>query len=196
MSLIPAGIVLAQIDPAGAETWLRKAVVWLADRYQGDALGLALSDAEPATELAYLLSGRGASTLMQRSQSFLAVVLLDLISASSLSSTTTPATICFLSTRAPSCCVSDDPGQFRYDGENIELESALPYAGDWLPTNGWITAPHHEAIAPRWLERTGRSWLALACVAVLRDHYDIWLIRRPLGNGAPPTEGGEARRRS
>lgn len=185
VSLVPAAIVLGRSDPELAGRWLRDAVVWLANRYEGEGLGLGAYDAEPATEIGYLLSAWGEIELPRRHQSYLATVLLDLISALELGELYTEARNEFLAVDAYAefLHVPDTAAQFRYDGEDIELELDPPYAEQWTPREGWITAPHQGEAASRWLERAGQEWLALACASVLRDRHDIGLARRLLVRG-------------
>ncbi len=185
VSLIPAAIAVGRSAPDLAARWLRDAVVWLANRYEGDSLGLGAHDAEPLTEIGYLLSVWGDIDLPHRRQSYMATVLLDLISALELGELYTDARNELLAVDAhiELLHVPDTAGQFRYDGEDIELELDPPYVEEWTPRDGWITAPHQAEAAPRWLELAGHPWLALACGSVLRDRHDIGLVRRLLVRG-------------
>jgi hypothetical protein len=183
ISLIPAAIVIGRSDPDLAARWLRDAVVWTANCYEGEGLGAY--DADPPMEIGYLLSAWGDIDLPRRRQSYLATVLLDLISALELGELYTEARNEFLAVNAHAelLHVPDTPSQFRYDGVDIELELDPPYAEQWTPRDGWITATHQAEAAPRWLELAGHEWLALACASVLRDRHDIGLARRLLVRG-------------
>jgi hypothetical protein len=185
VSLIPAAIMVGRSNPALAARWLRDAVVWLANRYEGDALGLGAHTADPPTEIGYLLSAWGEIDLPRRRQSYLTTVLLDLISALELGELYTEARneLLAVDAHAELLHVPDTAAQFRYDGEDIELELDPPYAEQWTPRDGWITAPHQAGASPRWLERAGHEWLAVACASVLRDRHDIGLVRRLLARG-------------
>jgi hypothetical protein len=181
-SLIPAAIVVGRHDPELAARWLREAVVWLANRYDDERLGLSAYDADPPAEIGYLLSGWPHSVLPRRHQSYLASVLLDLISALELGElyNDTRHELLAVNAHPELLHVPDTVAQFRYDGENIELEVDPPYEERWTPREGWMTAPHHDETGPRWLERAGYAWMALACASVLRDRHDIGLVRRLL----------------
>lgn len=180
VSLIPPAIAVARHDRPVAAGWLRDTVVWLADRYEGEQRGLAGYDADPPTEIGYLLSAWPHSDLPRRPPSYLASVLLDLISALELGELyeETRRELLAVNAHPELLHVPDTVAQFRYDGADIELEVDPPYAEHWTPQDGWMTAPHHVESAPRWLERAGRPWMALACASVLRDRHDIGLVRR------------------
>jgi len=55
VSVIPAVLALATVDREAAKTHLKRCTVWLCDRYERDALGLAREDATPEEEVEYLM---------------------------------------------------------------------------------------------------------------------------------------------
>ena len=82
VSVIPAILALATVDREAAETHLKRCTVWLCDRYERAALGLAREDATPEEEIEYLIGGPFESVqLDRRPDSLLAPVLLDLAAA-------------------------------------------------------------------------------------------------------------------
>ena len=76
--------------------------------------------------------------------------------------------------------LTDLPASTDPCGVNGELEIDPPYTEGWTPRDGWMTAPHQAEAVPRWLERAGHPWAALACASILRDRHDVGLIRRYL----------------
>ena len=79
VSVIPAVLALATVDREEAETHLERCTVWLCDRYERDALGLAREDPTPEEEIEYLIGGPFESVqLERRPDSLVAPVLLTL----------------------------------------------------------------------------------------------------------------------
>jgi hypothetical protein len=83
-SLIAPTVVLARLDSYAATAFLRSVSEWVLDRHDPDKSGLGLADIQENEEVAVerLLGGALASTtLAVRLQSYVATVLLDLMSA-------------------------------------------------------------------------------------------------------------------
>jgi hypothetical protein len=180
VSLLAPAVLLVE-DRALVERWLRAAVVWVADRYEQPLLGLGSVDADPEQEVGYLLSALEHIDLQRRRDSYLATVLLDLLSALELRQLYAEARHELEAVHAFPLLLHapDSPAALRRDGKGIEQEIGPPYA-DGLPEGDWIAATHQRDAQPMWLERAGCGWVALACSSVLRDRHDIGLVRRML----------------
>ena len=187
VSLVPAALVLVPIDRGLTAAWLRSTLIWTANRYDGELLGLAPVRSDPEEEVGYLLSALEHVDLPRRRQSYIASILLDLLAVLSLDDLYAAARHDLLAVDAlPDLLyVPDTEAQFIYDGDGIEQEVSPPYS-ETLPAGGSAhVAPHHRDSDPKWLERIGRPWAALACSSVVRDRHDVGLIRRQLKRSAP-----------
>src|SRR5262249_4027951 len=161
------------------------------NRYDGELLGLASVRSDPEEEVGYLLSALEHVDLPRRRQSYIASILLDLLAVFGLDDLYAAARHDLLAVDAlPDLLyVPDTEAQFIYDWDGIEQEVSPPYS-ETLPTEGNAhVAPHHKDSDPKWLERIGRPWAALACSSVVRDRHDVGLIRRQLKQSAPIAEG-------
>lgn len=182
VSLVPPALVLGPIDRALTATWLRSTLIWTANRYDGELLGLAPVRSEPKEEIGYVLSALEHVDLPPRRQSYIATILLDLLAALGLEDLYPVARHDLLAVDAlPELLyVPDTSAQFIYVGDGIEQEISPPYAEHWPNEAGESVAPHHADTAPHWLERIGRPWTAFACSSVVRDRHDFGLIQRLL----------------
>jgi hypothetical protein len=180
VSLIAPAVLLRPGREALLTRWLRETVRWVADRYDGELLGLADPDAGPEAEVEYALSALEHVERPRRRESYLAAVVLDLASALELGDLYDDARHEFLAVGVhPELLHSPDTvDQYRRDGARIEQEVNPPYIERWTPADGWRTAPHHtELPESRWLLRIGRPWEQLALSSVLRDRHFISAIR-------------------
>lgn len=169
--------------------WLRAAAVWVIDHYE-TGMGLGNVEATPAAEVAYLLSAFEHIDPPPHRTSYLATVILDLISTLELGGLY-PDAAHDLSVFAPPELLHLPPTRAQYleDGDEISQETGVAYTPEWVPHDGWKTAPHHDHVEPSWLEANGRGWEKLAVSSVTRDRHDVGLIRRMLPGRAPTGDG-------
>jgi len=109
VSMIPAVLALATVDGEAAETHLKRCAVWLCDRYERDALGLAREDATPQEEIEYLIGGPFESVQLERrpTRSWLPCSSTSLPCSASRTCTPTSTTMCRRCVSARKC--SDSP---------------------------------------------------------------------------------------
>ena len=166
------------------EPWLEAIAVWLCDHYEQEELGLARLDASPDDEAAYLLgSAFESNSVTKRSESFLAAVLLDLLTCLGLKGLYELAVNDFRAVRLypQALHVPDDESQYARDG-TARLEVNVPYPEAWEPTEGWKLTTHHRLVESYRLERLGRSWDHIAISSVLRDRLFLPSVRALLAD--------------
>lgn len=181
LSLIPPALLLAPGDDAVLTSWMRRVIRWVADRYEGESLGVAGVDATPEIEVDYMLGDLEHIDLPKRRESLVAGVLLDLASLLELADIFDDARHEFLAVEIVPDLRHPPDGRdaWRRDGEGMRQELNPPYleASDQM-TGGWKTAPHHDADAQAlWAVRVGLEWEALAVWCLLRDRFTVPLLR-------------------
>ena len=178
VSLIPVVCLLGPDDADVLEPWLRAAAIWVCDHY-ADGLGLGGVETKPAEEISYLLSAFEHIEPPPHRSSYLAAVILDLISALELDQTYSDARHDLMVHAPPEILhLPDTRAQYLFDGDGIQQELRPPYKDVWQPIDDWKSAPHHEQTEPSWLEASGKGWEKLALSSVTRDRHDVGLIRR------------------
>lgn len=188
VSLIPPALVLIR---CGRKEQLSEHLIavtkWIADRYDGDHIGLASTVAEPTGEAEYLL-GRAfpvGQRRGRRSESNVSTVVLDLAALFGLNDLYKTARNEFLAVNALAAVLesSDDGSQYRADDSALRFEPNMSYR-DELVDNLLETAPHYpRELHDRYLQRVGRPWDLLAVSALLRDRHFLSAIVQV---GTPP----------
>jgi hypothetical protein len=174
VSVIPVVLALATIDREAAETHLKRCTVWLCDRYERDALGLARDDATPEEEVEYLIGGPFESVqLERRPDSLIAPVLLDL--AATLGSTDLYGDI-YNDVLAVRICpqvlrLADGPDQYSRIGNGNRIDPNVDFAESLA--DGEVVAPHHNDKAGESQIASGHAWDLLAIGSALRDRYYV-----------------------
>ena len=174
VSVIPAVLALATVDREAAEMHLKRCTVWLCDRYERDALGLAREDATPEEEIEYLIGGPFESVqLERRPDSLVAPVLLDL--AASLGSTDLYGDI-YNDVLAVRICpqvlrLADGPDQYSRTGNGNRIDPNVDFAESLA--DGEVVAPHHNDKAGESQVASGHAWDLLAIGSALRDRYYV-----------------------
>lgn len=159
--------------------WMREAVRWTADRYEGESLGLAGLDANPEQEVDYLLGDLEHIALPRRRESFVAGVLLELASVLELPGLYDDARHEFHAVETVPELRHPPSGRDAWlrDGPGMRQELNAPYAERFGDTDGWQTAPHHHVESPSWPIRVGLEWETLAVWGLLRDRFSAALLR-------------------
>jgi len=174
VSVIPAVLALAAIDGEAAETHLKKCTVWLCDRYERNALGLAREDATPREEIEYLIGGPFESVqLERRPDSLLAPVLLDL--AAELGFSDLYGDI-YNDVQAVRICpqvlrLADGPDQYSRTGSGNRIDPNVDFAESFAGAE--VIAPHHNDKAGESQVANGQTWDLLAIGSALRDRYYV-----------------------
>lgn len=174
VSVIPAVLALATVDREAAETHLRRCTVWLCDRYERDALGLAREDATPEEEVEYLIGGPFESVQLERwPDSLVAPVLLDL--AAALGSTALYGDI-YNDVLAVRICpqvlrLADEPDQYSRTGNGNRVDPNVDFAESLA--DGEVVAPHHNDTSGESQVAGGHAWDLLAVGSALRDRYYV-----------------------
>jgi hypothetical protein len=162
--------------------YLRSAIKWVADHYDGGNAGLAGPYATPEEETKYLLGSPFEHTnLRLRSESYIATQLLDLCAVLQESELFDLARNEFLAVDIclPVLEVDDTPAQYSINTNGHHYEPNMPYAESWRPSEGWNVAPHHRRGADLFYpERVGEPWDQLAISCVLRDRHFVKNWRR------------------
>lgn len=179
VSPIPVCLVLARSDPSRAAIYLRRATVWLCDRYERGEFGLASADASPDEEIARVLGSPFESVELQRRPvSQVAGVLLDVAALLRLRDVYADVRNDTLAVEiVPDVLLTDDTAdQFSRSGFSNRWDHNPDYT-DELPTEG-PAAPHlGEAGSERRLVTSGRAWDLLAVSGALRDRHFPAAIR-------------------
>lgn len=184
VSLIPPVLLLTKTgNGKGIASILKGVVRWIGDRYEKDSFGLAGTHATPEDEVNYLLGTPFEHVeLRRRSESYVSTVVLDLAAMLQLGDVYGVARNDFLAVDAMSCVVEtrDTPGQYVLGASDARYEPNMRYKDEWMPTDGWKVAPHHQrGEEPYYLARIGRHWDHLAISSVLRDRH-FWATCRDL----------------
>jgi hypothetical protein len=175
VSVIPVVLALAAVDREAAETHLKRCTVWLCDRYERNALGLAREDATPDEEIEYLIGGPFESVqLERRPDSLVASVLLDL--AAVLGFSDLYADI-YNDVRAVRICpqvlrLADGPDQYSRTGSGNRIDPNVDFA-ESLTGGGEVIAPHHNDNTGESQVTNGETWDLLAIGSALRDRYYV-----------------------
>ena len=184
VGLIPSVLLLQKHKPRAAKKLLEKTTVWISDRYENGADGLASWGTKPADEIDRAFGGAFEHIRLRgrRSSSHVASVTLDLaalcgyrklygdIRNDHLAARVVPVVL-----RCP-----DGPDQYVLTGEANRWELNPDYP-DALPSDRHLDIPHHnEADNPRALIRAGRPWDLLAVSASLRDRHFFDAIRESI----------------
>ena len=178
VSLIAPAILTARHDPAAAQRYLSRSVVWVADRYDANsgALGLAGTTADAGTEVAYLLGAPFENGPARRSLSYLATVLTDLAAIIPHSGDLYTDTVNdFLAVDADSQLLRADArrAQWRPDGAGVTLAPRVRYTEPMPPDS--CAARHFQDPAP-----PVPAWDALALTSVTRDRHVVNVLRNNL----------------
>jgi hypothetical protein len=178
VSFLAPAILLAD-RPAIVTSWLREAVRWTADRYEGESLGLAGIDASPQQEVDYLLGDLEHITLPPRRESLVAGTLLDLAAVLELAELYDDVRHEFHAVNTVPELRHPPGGREAWmrDGDGVRHELNAPYAERFDDTAGWQTAPHHWAQAGSWPRLVGLEWEALALWGLLRERFSAPLLR-------------------
>jgi hypothetical protein len=191
VSFLAPALLLAG-RPTILTTWLREAVRWTADRYEGESLGLAGIDADPKQEVDYLLGDLEHITSPPRRESLVAGALLDLASVLELADLYDDARHEFHAVNTVPELRHPPGGREAWmrDGDGVRHELNAPYAERFDETAGWQTAPHHGAKGASWPARVGLEWEALAVWGLLRDRFSAPMLREILA--APRDDNPDA----
>jgi hypothetical protein len=174
VSMIPVVLALATVDREAAEAHLKRCAVWLCDRYERDALGLAREDATPEEEIEYLIGGPFESVqLERRPDSLVAPVLLDLAAVLGFSGLYADI---YNDMHAVRICpqvlrLADGPDQYSRTGSGNRIDPNVDFA-EWL-TDGGVIAPHHNDNVGESQVTNGQTWDLLAIGSTLRDRYYV-----------------------
>ncbi len=174
VSVIPATLVLATVDQEAAQTHLRRCTVWLCDRYERDALGLAREGAAPEEEIEYLIGGPFESVQLERRRdSLLAPVLLDLAAVLGFADLYADIYNDVQAVRIyPEVLrLADGPDQYSRTGNGNRIDPNVDFAESL--TDGGPIAPHHNDNAGESQVKNGAVWDLLAIGSALRDRYYI-----------------------
>ena len=175
VSLIPPVLLLRRRHRAAAAGVLKRATVWLCDRYERGEFGLAQTGLSPRQEVDRLLGERFEHVQVRgrRSTSLAAAVLLDLAAVCRFSkmyedirNDQQAVHLVPLVLRTPN---SVDQYSISGDSNRWELNPCYP---DRLPRGRPLNLPHH-AEPERTLVRQGRPWDLLAVSSALRDRHFI-----------------------
>lgn len=182
VSLVPVAVMLAlrQDHRHVLETHLKEVLRWLGDLYDDDGLGLADAEADPETEVAYLLGGAFEHVEHERrSTSLLAAVLHDVASSLELGRLYDDIRNDTEAVGAhPAVPLPADAADQNLLGSALRVAMSPGYVDDWTRRDGWKTAPHQtDDSAAFYLGRIERPWDQLAISAVLRDRYWLWPVR-------------------
>lgn len=181
ISLIPAALALASRGADPLSHYLGRVASWTCDFYEGDGIGLAPADADPAQEVDYLLGGSFEHISRPvRRLSYIATVVLDLAAALELPQLYDDARNDFLAVEAvPAVPLPrDDDAQYQVGRADVPLDTSPNYASAWANGDLWKMAPHHDEDLSRYfLGRIERSWDHLAICCVTRDRHWVAAIR-------------------
>lgn len=180
VSLIPPAILLGHSSRNVLAPWLTSVVRWVADRYEGESLGLAGVDADPAAEIEYLLGDLEHIEQPRRRESLVAGAVLDLASVLELEDVFDDARHEFLAVELVPELRYPPSGRDAWlrDGPGLRQELNPPYVESYAETPDWHTAPHHRrGPAELWPVAVGLEWEALAACGLLRDRFDAVLLR-------------------
>ncbi len=162
--------------------YLRSAIKWVADHYDGGNAGLAGPYATPAEETKYLLGSPFEHTnLRLRSESYIATQLLDLCAVLEEPELFELARNEFLAVDIclPVLQVDDTPAQYSINSNGQHYEPNMPYAESWSPSEAWKVAAHHKRGPDLFYpECVGEPWDQLAISCVLRDRHFVKNWRR------------------
>jgi hypothetical protein len=183
VSFLSPALLLAD-RPELLTAWMREAVRWTADRYEGEGLGLAGVDANTEQEVDYLLGDLEHVALPRRRESLVAGALLDLASVVELPGLYDDVRHEFLAVETVPDLRHPPNGRDAWmrHGHGVRQELNAPYAGRFDETDGWQTAPHHGVEESLWPARVGLEWEALAVWTLLRDRFSAPLLREFLVN--------------
>jgi len=195
IALVPAAITLSRSDPDVLRLWLRKVTVWVCDRHDREP-GLASVFAAPLEEIEQLLGDPYEHLDVQpRKISFIATVVLDLVSALGVRDLYDDAYNDFAAVGIACPVVEplDEVGQYQLEGDGIRLELNIAFDSDQSQTSeGWKTAVHHRRCPDDFLlDRMGRSWELLACSLLLRDRHFLTATRAIASSVAAVESNGQ-----
>lgn len=181
VSLVPAAITLGRSHGEELRQWLRQVVVWVCDRHDRKP-GLASAFASPLEEIEQLLGDPYEHLEVRpRRISFIATVVLDLISVLGVRRLYDDAYNDFAAVDIafPVVEPTDEVGQYYLDGDAIRTELNVKFDSEiGQATDGWETAVHHRRSPPDFLlDRHGRSWELMACSLLLRDRHFLTATR-------------------
>lgn len=187
VALIPAALLLASRADRVLADWLRDVATWIADRYEGESLGLAGVDAGPQEEIEYLLGDLDHVELAKRRSSLVAAVVLDLACVLELTDVFNDARNDFLAVEIAIDLRHPPEGREAWlrGGHGLRQELNPPYVehADDLARD-WRTAPHQRADPSElWVVRSGLGWEALAVWCLLCDRYSV-LVLREIGSAS------------
>ncbi len=182
VSIIPAALVLQRTGQQELlSTYLISLTKWIADRYDGEHVGLGSPVGEPLEETEYLL-GRGfpvGQRRGRRSESYVSTIILDLAALSRLSDVYRVARNEFLAVRALACVLEsrDDASQYRADDSSLSFEPNVPYSDECTDDLFAVAPTYARQLPERYLQRIDRSWDHLAVSAFLRDRHFLSAVQ-------------------
>lgn len=174
-SLIPPVLLMRSDHEAAAKSLVRRATVWLCDRYERGEFGLAPVGASAEEEVDRLLGGAFEHVRLRgrRSTSAVAAVLLDLAAVCRFSrlyedirNDQEAVRLVPLVLRTP-----DTADQHMVAGADNRWHVNPDYP-DRLPRGRSLDLPHHRD-SDRTLVREGRWWDLLAVSSALRDRHFV-----------------------
>jgi hypothetical protein len=180
LSLAPPAVLLGADHAEILTAWLRDVVKWTADRHEGQSLGLAGVDADPAQELDYLLGDLEHVDLTPHPESLVAGMVLDLASALELGELYDLARHEFLAVEVIPDLRHPPAGADGWlrSGQGLRQELNPPYPDTYVAGDGWEMAPHHHGNdQAAWASQLGLEWEALATWCLLRDRFSAMLLR-------------------
>ena len=183
VSLLPPAILLTMCNRApSVRDQLKRVTKWIADHYDQHGFGLAGPRATAKEEVDYLLGAPFEHIdITRRSESYLSTIVLDLAAITEDGELYNLARNEFLATGITSCLLEtpDTPAQYVSDSSEMTWEANAPFADEWQPQDGWMTAPHHDrSREPFWAQQIGALWDHLAVCMVLRDRHFIGSCRQ------------------
>ncbi|MGC2162701.1 MAG: hypothetical protein WA634_12380 [Silvibacterium sp.] len=186
ISLVPALLLLSKFGKSEAvRSFIRSTIRWIADYHDNGNFGLAQPHALPPEEVAYLLGPPFEQiSLRQRSESYLAVTVLELASVLEVPELYDLARNEFLAVDIvlPVIETEDDQGQYCLHTGEHRFEPNMPFEEYWQGADGWKNAPHHHRGTDIYYpEKVGSPWDQLALSCVLRDRNFVKSWRRILG---------------
>ncbi len=188
ISLVVAVLLLAKFGKAeAAKCLIRLTTKWIADYHDNGNFGLAQPHALPAEEVAYLLGPPFEQiSLRRRSESYLAVAVLDLASVLEEAELYDLARNEFLAVDVvlPVIEMGDDQGQYCLHTGEHRFEPNMPFAEYWKGAGGrmrHITIEEPIFTIPKKSGALGINWPSVVSCEIdilKRVGAEFWASRR------------------
>jgi hypothetical protein len=179
VSLVPVVLTLALCDEASVASYLRRAAIWLCDRYERGELGLASTDASIGEEIARAFgSAFDAVGLHRRPFSQIAGVLLDVAALLHLDEVYADIRNDTLAVDlSVDVLITASPDQYLRNGFGNRWDHSPDYVDRLAPDTP--AAPHLAEVTELARDLTYvESWNLLAVSAILRDrHFPAAILR-------------------